>query len=334
MAETNPNEQSGQIDGVKAIDTTPVLNTLDLNSAAGLLDGEVKAAPVVETTPTTQVERAGILDKANEPAAQSPVVPPVTPPVTQTTQATPEGELEYFIQRVGDDGQPIDIKVDKVVYEEVESLKQAITSFENQVEAVEEFKRDPNSFLAKYASNIIINQFDKVGYVRDKLAKDFGAEFTFDQSDAFKIGTASYNYLRAQDKYANEADNYVETAQNALQEEQNKAKQVYEDACKLVMTKRGVDETTFNKEVRSVLENSTQEQILDLITEAILIKKNGASYKANLETTAKVTQQTTPAAVIAGAGQVIPDANTDKAKMGNVFGQGLINNAYERLPAL
>lgn len=333
MAEPNPNEQaSRQIDGTTTVDNTPAINTLDINVAANLLDGQVTTKdPVLTPALTTQVEKAGVIDKANEPpVVQTPAVTPQTPPGDGQLITEPE----YFIQRIDESGQAVDIKVDKAVYDEVESLKQNIISFENQVEAVEEFKRDPNSFLAKYASNIIVNQFDKVGYVRDKLAKDFGAEFAFDQSDAFKIGTASYNYLRAQDKYASEADNYVETAQNAIQEEQKKAQDVYDNACKSVMAKRGIDETTFNKEVRSVLESSTQEQILDLIAEAILIKKNGANYKASLETTAKVTQQTPPVAVISGASQNIVDANSDKAKMSNVFGSGLINNAYDRLPAL
>lgn len=325
------NEQEQQM-GREQVDSAQTPGTvLGADAASILLDGTAKTVEPVFQANNAQGANQQVINNTQQPPVvqnQQPAVEqPSTPAVEAPAAVAPE---EFFVELEGGNK----LSVPPELYNHITTLRENAETFANRLEAFQEFERDPNAFLTKHAPHIIIKQFDQNAFVKAGLDKEFGAEFNFDYTKAYEVGSADYNYRLKQDELVQEARKLSQGAQNTLLEQEAQAKEVYHVATEAARVKLGVDENTWNTKVLSVINNAKQDEIIELIARSVLSKDNNIEYKANLEKAAAVSNQVTPTSVISQGTQQQAVTNTDKDKMGSVFGLGAVNQGYASLRPL
>ena len=325
------NEQEVQL-GKEQIDSAQTSGTiLGADAATILLDGTAKVTKPVFQANNAQGANQQVINNQQPPVVQNQQTPPqpVTPAV-ETAPLAPVTPEEYFVELEG--GSKVSVPAE--LYNHVTTLRENAETYANRLEAFQEFEKDPNAFLTKHAPHIIIKQFDQNAFVKAGLEKDFGADFNFDYTKAYEVGSSDYNYRLRQDELVQEARGLSQGAQNTILEQETQAKEVYHVATEAARVKLGVDENTWNTQVLSVINNAKQDEIIELIARSVLSKNNNIEYKANLEKAAAISNQVTPASVISQGTQNHPAGNTDKDKMGSVFGLGAVNQGYASLRPL
>lgn len=328
------NEQEQQLGKEQVSEAQTPGTILGADAAGILLDGVAKTTEPVFQANNAQganqqvvTNQPPVIQQNNNQQTQAQQTTTPAAEVPPVTQVTPE---EFFVELEG--GSKVSVPAE--LYNHVTTLRENAENYANRLEAFQEFEKDPNAFLVKYAPHIVIKQFDQNGFVKAGLDKDFGADFNFDYTKAYQVGSADYNYRLRQDELVQEARKLSQGAQNTLLEQEAQAKEVYHTATEAARVKLGVDENTWNTKVLSVINNAKQDEIIELIGRSILGENNSAEYKANLEKAAAISNQVTPSAVISQGAQQQPAGNSDKDKMGSVFGLGAVNQGYASLRPL
>lgn len=209
-----------------------------------------------------------------------------------------------------------------------------IQELESKAVAVEEFEKDPMSFLAKYAGAMVQEKFNPTLYVQNKINEkystrdEFGNVQTFvpDPAKVFIPGTPDYNYANDLETFKREADNILNQAGQSINEQREAGIQRFNSAKASVLQKYNLTEDVFNQEIWSVLENVDNGKALELMADGIMLQKKLATMQENIRNGVNRSE------VVPSANQVGNGAGANISKeqqeMEKLFGKSAVQRAY------
>jgi len=269
-------------------------------------------------------ELFGVPNKTT-PKPVEPLTPPIvadtttTPPVT-TPPATTTAPVATTT--------PDDFTTKETAY------LARIAELEAKATAVEEFEKDPNTFLAKYASAMVLEKFNPTLYVQNKINEKYSTKdefgnlqvFTPDPAKVFIPGTPDYNYANDLETFKREANEILNTAGSEINTQKQAGIERFNSAKAVVLQKYNMTEDVFNQEIWSVLENVDNGKALELMADGIMLQKKLTTMTTNLQNGINRPGIVPPANVAAiNADTTI---SKERQQLYNMFGKGAVDKAY------
>lgn len=208
-----------------------------------------------------------------------------------------------------------------------------IAELESRTAAIEEFEKNPQQFLAKYASAMVKEQFNPIVYVQNKIDEKYSTRdelgnkipFVPDASKALIPGTPDYNYANDLEQFKREAQSYLETADTTLQQQTQEAMQRLDTAKQSVKTKYGMTDDVFNQKIWKKLENIENSMALELMADGIMLKEKLETMQQNIRDGVNRTEVVTSASNL---GTNPPVSNPQYDAVVSLFGKKAADRAY------
>lgn len=125
-------------------------------------------------------------------------------------------------------------------------LKQDIAKYENVKTTLDELNKQPHVFIRKYFPQLA-DQINPERIIKQKLAGEFGAEFTYEPYEAYTEGTKSYQYRLRYDEEKDLLSREAYQQQLNQAEVRRKAEAVFNQGKTEAMKIFKLDETKFKE---------------------------------------------------------------------------------------
>lgn len=207
----------------------------------------------------------------------NPTVPPAS--VGNTEEAPPIQGQQTFTQADVDARVEAEIKTIEEKYKEI-------------AQDIQRFKENPYDFLAEKAPHLV-QKFDKIGYIKSELAKEFGAEFQVIASEIGIPGTESNAYLLKQMELQKQVESLSSKAQMQLQQAELARESEIKNYKQEIMKRYNFQsEGDFDKQVWQELLGLDPKEVWSRLAEHKLLKERIQKVKQGITTPAKTGFET------------------------------------------
>lgn len=240
------------------------------------------------------------------------------------------GTEETFELTIGENVYTIDAGLKAYI----DSQFATIQELQGRQSAIEEFNNDPQMFLSKYAPHIVLQNFDRDGFIAEKINKKWGTQnedgsytpFNPIPSEIWTPGTQSYKYRKDLEAAEMEADKYINAAQGSVSEAQQRAEEALEADKNAVCQELGIERKTFDEQIWARISQTPKRDILKVLARAFKAEGTNAEFKANIkETIQKANGTPSITKVMNGGGGVNVDKDRNRLEMW--FGKDRVKEA-------
>lgn len=200
--------------------------------------------------------------------------PTQTPEIQQSTPQITTFTEEQFSQKLA---------------EEVAVLEE---KWKEVAEQIKKFNENPYEFLSEKAPHLV-QKFDKIGYIREQLEKEFGKEFQVLTTEMAIPGTESNAYLLRQMELQKEAEGFVQKATSVTDTQKAAREQEIQNYKQEIMKRyKFENEADFDKQVWQELQELNPKDVWSRLAEHKLLLQRIKNGKEGITTPAKTGFET------------------------------------------
>mgnify|MGYP003617186009 CR=1 FL=1 len=174
-----------------------------------------------------------------------------------------------------------------------------IEQLEQQLTFQKSLEQNPLETLSKFVPGVVLNKespyfFDAEEYVKAKATEKYGADFYYNPSEAYQVGTNSYRYRTDIQNWESEALRAKQEALSSVSRVEEQERQQFETTKQSIISKYGIDEVTFDSKIMNRLSQMTDANRMEMLADAIMIIEGNNLTKNNINNNSNSVRRIPP----------------------------------------